>query len=134
MTQRVYTIGYSGRKPQHLLNLAERIDAVIYDIRFSPRSRVAMWNGKALGQAWGDRYRHVGTLGNKNYKGGDIELVDYGAGKAAIAASPKPVLLMCVCHDPAICHRTFIARLLRGDGFEVEELAAGLQLELWKGT
>jgi uncharacterized protein (DUF488 family) len=130
--KQVYTIGYSGRQPQHLLNLAARIDAVIYDIRFSPRSRVPAWNGRALAAAWGDRYRHVGTLGNKNYKGGDIELVDYEAGKAAIAASPKPVILMCVCADPAICHRTFIAQLLRRDGFAVEELEPHLQLELWK--
>lgn len=144
MTDRVYTIGYSGRKPEEIKQLLKDHDAVLFDIRFSPRSRVPYWNAGPFRQLLGDSYRHVKELGNKNFKDHDagIELVDFEAGVALIAASKKPVFLMCGCPDPEHCHRTAAAALLRERGYDVEEVAppekksrkkrsAGVQLPLF---
>lgn len=122
MTQQVYTLGYSGRKMPEIQALVERLGAVIFDIRFSPRSRAPVWNGTNFQRVFGARYRHMKAMGNKNYKGGPIALVDYEAGKAAIEAMGRPVILMCVCKDASICHRTTIAERLKSEGFTVEEL------------
>lgn len=123
MTQRVYTIGYGGRKPSEIKQIAEALDAIVFDIRFSPRSRNPQWAGKNVKALLGDRYHHVREFGNRNYKGGAIELVDFDAGRGLIEDSSRPVILMCVCKDPACCHRTTIAEQLRAEGFEVEEYA-----------
>lgn len=124
MTQKVFTIGYSGRKPQELKQICENLDAVIFDIRFSPRSRVAHWSGKRLGELLGDRYLHVKALGNVNYKGGPIKIMNYKEGRARIEANKKPVILMCACSSEKYhtCHRRNIAEMLKVDGFEVKEL------------
>ena len=36
----LYTFGYGGRLSDQLLALAEWLDGVVVDIRFSPRSRI----------------------------------------------------------------------------------------------
>ena len=123
MKPKVYGIGYSGRKLHEIRQLVQDLDAVVFDIRFSPRSRAPQWNGNRLSDELGsDRYLHVKEFGNKNYRGGPIELVDYEGGKSIIEASTRPIILMCVCKDPAICHRTLIMGRLEMEGFEVEEL------------
>ena len=122
MTHTIYTYGYSGKHPEQLNQLVTALDATIFDIRFSPRSRNAAWSEKRLRERFADRYQHVKAFGNANYKGGDILIVNYEAGRALIEKSDRPVILMCVCRNPAICHRTHIARLLRTAGFTVTEL------------
>jgi uncharacterized protein (DUF488 family) len=124
MTQYVYTIGYSGRKMHEIKAIADRLEAVIFDIRFSPRSRAPMWNKSSFERELGRRYQHVKAFGNKNYKGGPIELVDFEAGVERIQASGRPVILMCACKNPAICHRTNIRRRLQALGFQVEEASS----------
>lgn len=101
MTNKIYTIGYTGRKPQEIKEIVERLDAILLDIRFAPRSRVPRWAKKNLITLIGeDRYQHLKALGNVNYKsGGPIQFVDFEAGRAAIEASDKPVVLMCGCKD-----------------------------------
>jgi uncharacterized protein (DUF488 family) len=69
MFQPLYTFGYSGKQPEELHTLAEQLDALVADIRFSPRSRVPHWNGGSLVRRLGHRYRHLPALGNRNYKG-----------------------------------------------------------------
>ena len=122
MTKKVYTFGYSGKDTADLDRLVDDLGAVVFDVRFSPRSRNPHWNRRALEALLGDRYRHVRALGNANYRGGPIEIVDLEEGVRTIQASPQPVILMCVCKDPRICHRTTIADHLRALGFDVEEL------------
>ena len=122
MTDRVFTIGYSGRKPAEIMLLAEELDATVFDVRFSPRSRVPHWTRKRLTEFLGDRYCHVRALGNRNYRDGPIVLDDFPAGLELIHASDRPVILMCACKDPAFCHRTTIAAKLRQAGLEVTEL------------
>ncbi len=62
------------------------------------------------------------TWGNLNYKsGGDIELKDYDAGRQLLADEPRSVVIMCLCKNPATCHRSTIAAMLQADGYEVSE-------------
>jgi len=119
---KIYTIGYSGRTPSELLEIVELLGAQLVDVRYSPASRLPQWSGLRLRQLFGERYTHLRQFGNVNYKnGGPIQLVDYASGKVYLDALERPAILMCVCSNPAICHRTTIANLLRADGFEVVE-------------
>lgn len=123
MSRKVYTLGYSGRKPEQLLALLEDLDAVCFDIRLSARSMVPGWNKGPLSRLLGARYVHVPALGNLAYKtGGPIQIADYAAGKALIEASEKPVVLMCGCKDASLCHRSQVGAQLVAEGFEVVEL------------
>lgn len=131
----VYTIGYSDRTPQELKAIVDGLGAQLVDVRFSPASRLPQWSGKRLRELFGERYTHLRQFGNVNYKnGGPIQLVDYESGRVLLDVMDRPVVLMCVCANPGVCHRTHIARRLRLDGFEVEEIAArgvrSTQLEL----
>lgn len=119
----VYTIGYSGRSVEDVKAIVEDLDAVLFDIRFSPFSRNPDWTGQRLRSAFGFRYFHVKTLGNANYKSdGPISILDYNAGRLAIEKSTRPVVLMCACAHYATCHRATVATMLRADGFTVEEI------------
>lgn len=125
MTTTVYTLGYTGRKPHDIKALVTALDATLIDIRFSPLSRCAYWTKQAFVTLLGDRYQHLKALGNANYKSdGPVHLVDFAAGEAHIAASPRPVVLMCGCKDAHTCHRTHVAQLLRNHGYTVEEVGA----------
>ena len=132
----VYTFGYSGRKLSDLVTLAEELDATVFDIRYSPRSRAPQWNKSSLMAALGDRYRHCRDFGNINYRGGPIELVNYEAGKQAIEQSDRAVILMCMCKDLRSCHRNHVAERLAAEGFKVKEVAPAraVQSKLWAGV
>ena len=131
MTKQVYTLGYAGAKPEELKALLDDLGAELFDIRFSPRSRAPQWNKNRLSMAIGPyRYHHCKSLGNANYKGGPVELVNFREGVEQIEKSDSPVVLMCVCKDPTHCHRTTVARQLIEMGYEVEELNQGGQPQL----
>ena len=110
----LYTFGYSGRQPEELQAQAEQLDAMVADIRFSPRSRVPQWSGGRLARLLGDRYHHLSALGNRNSKGGPIELVDVEQGIDQIAdrLAHQPVILLCVCRDVQKCHRRLVAETI----------------------
>lgn len=118
----LYTFGYSGQQPEKLLALAEQLDAIPYgirsvivaDVRFSPRSRVPHWNGGRLAKLLGDRYHHLPALGNRNYKGGPVEIVDLEAGLAQVAdvLAHQPIILLCVCAEVERCHRRLVAEAI----------------------
>lgn len=125
MTKQVFTIGYGGKTPAQIKAIVDDLDAVLFDIRFSPRSRQPQWAKKNVAALVGvERYTHLKALGNVNYKGGPIEFVDWEAGLQAIEQSDKPVILMCVCKDRHTCHRTTAAEQLKHLGYEVQELLA----------
>ena len=67
-----------------ITTLAERLDGVVVDIRFSPRSRIPDWSAGRLQKLLGDRYQHLPALGNRNYKSGAVEFVDLEAGVVEI--------------------------------------------------
>lgn len=107
MLHKIYTYGYSGRTPHELQTLAEQLQAVVADIRFSPRSRIPDWSGGRLQKLLGDRYRHLPALGNRNYRGGPVEFVDLATGVVEVGEllRQQPVILLCVCADVQRCHR-----------------------------
>lgn len=123
MTNIAYTAGYSGASLIGLKQTALELDADVFDIRLQPWSRIPDWRKSTLAEQLGNRYRHVGALGNVNYRGGVIQIADLEQGVEAIAANPRPVILLCGCRDPQRCHRTVVGDHLRQLGFQVEEVA-----------
>ena len=121
MTKAVFGTGYSGRTMDDLKRILGELDAYLVDIRYTPYSRNPVFRKAALEAAFGDRYVYLRAFGNRNYKGGPVEIVDYEAGRTALEALDKPALLMCVCRDPKTCHRTTVLQRLAEDGFTVQE-------------
>jgi len=114
MDKQLFDIGYMEIKdPQLLKQVAEKLDAIIVDARFSPRSRNPKWNQSNLVTLLKDRYEHVKGLGNKNYKGGPIEFLDLEEAIREVdnLLTQKPVILMCMCPNRERCHRTEFARI-----------------------
>ena len=111
----IFTLGYTGTKPEQIKALAARLHAVVVDVRFSPRSRVPQWAEANLKALLGKQYMHVKDLGNVNYRGdGPMKLLD--PGKAAITLGPilkqQSVILLCACKDVETCHRKKAAEYL----------------------
>lgn len=110
----IYTLGYQRWTPAALQATCADLGAALLDIRYSPRSQRPEWTGEALAQLLGATYTHVGALGNRNYRGGAIELA------APTKALPfvrnrlasQPIVLLCVCADYHTCHRTVAATWL----------------------
>lgn len=119
--RRVYTMGYSGKSLDDIEKTAVRLDAVIFDIRFSPRSRRKGFSRKGLSERLGSRYQHVRGFGNVNYKtaGAPIVLHDYEAAKAILDTLAQNVILLCVCGDFDTCHRSTLVNKLLHDGYDV---------------
>lgn len=107
----LYTFGYSRKQPEELVTLTEQLDALVADIRFSPRSRIPHWSGGRLAKLLGDRYHHLPALGNRNYKGGPVDIVDLEGGMAQVAEllARQSVILLCACSDLHRCHRLLVA-------------------------
>jgi hypothetical protein len=77
-----------------------------------PRSRVPGWNRIQLERLLGARYQHLKALGNRNYKSGEIALVDLAGGLQQVEAlldAFDGVVLMCACRDGQRCHRRRVA-------------------------
>jgi uncharacterized protein (DUF488 family) len=55
----LYTLGYNGQLLYQLQALAEHLDAVVVDFRFSPRSRVPKSTARRLQRVLGEQYRHL---------------------------------------------------------------------------
>lgn len=125
-------MGYTGRKLEHVADFVEGIDALLVDIRFAPRSRNPDYDGVALSRKLGQRYLHLRAWGNRNYKGGPVELVDFEGGLRKVEGLPhETCILLCACSDAAKCHRTLVGSMLSEHGYGVHELGNGiLQLPL----
>jgi uncharacterized protein (DUF488 family) len=103
----LYTIGYTGLKPERLRAIVAQHNAVLWDIRYSPNSRHPQWRRDALKALLGDAYVHIPALGNRNYKGGPIELAApaQALDQARLTLQRQPIILMCACKDYWTCHR-----------------------------
>jgi uncharacterized protein (DUF488 family) len=112
----IYTAGYSGWKPEQLVEKARELKALVVDVRLSPRSRDPRWRGYAMGRHFGEAYLWLREFGNVNYKnGGPIKIADFGAGLARLrfrlaADSQENVILLCACKDAVSCHRIEVAK------------------------
>lgn len=122
MQHPIYTIGYTGIKPERLLSIVDTLGAVLIDIRYRAQSRVPQWNKSALVKLFTDAYAHIPALGNELYKSGGMKIVNYQVGRELIKKINMPVILMCGCQHPTDCHRTVVANMLRAEGFIVTEL------------
>ena len=115
---KVYTIGYSGWKPDDLEKAVRDLDAVLVDVRMVPRTRWApAFNTSALRERMGDSYVWLKAFGNVNYKGtfAEIQIADFDAGEKRLrelTASGRPVVLLCGCRDVKVCLRNVIAERL----------------------
>jgi uncharacterized protein (DUF488 family) len=106
-----------GWTPQLLCTEAERLGALVVDVRLFPRSQRAEWNQATLEQVLGERYVHVPELGNRNYRsrGGPIQIADPERGVARVAPLliEHSVVLLCQCAEIAVCHRRIVAALVQ---------------------
>jgi len=125
----IYTLGYSGWKPEAIKRVAERLGAIVLDVRASARSRRAAWTAKGFAELLGDRYVRFREFGNVNYRGdAPIELADPEAGIQRLrdiqGADRRPMILLCACPDVAVCHRKVVADLLADElGWPIEHLS-----------
>lgn len=115
----IYTIGYTGWKPEQLKAKVDELGAMLVDIRYSPRSRRPEWSREALRGLWGQNWErsclHLVALGNRNYKnGGAIELAAPEVGVKALAPvlQQRPIVLLCACRDADLCHRSVASAFL----------------------
>lgn len=122
MTFKIYGIGYANRTLAEICQVVGEKEAYVIDVRFSPFSRNRAFHREALRAALGERYRHVAVLGNRNYRGGPVDIVDYVAGRALLKSLDRPAILICACADPSHCHRSVSLHRLAEEGFETEEL------------
>lgn len=126
----IYTAGYSTHTPAELKAAAERLNAVVFDIRYSPRSRQPDWRALNMSSLLGVRLCSVPEWGNINYLGNcgeGIQIADFDAGLSVLrlyqATGLASVILLCACKEPDGCHRTVIAeKLFFQHGYSVEEM------------
>jgi uncharacterized protein (DUF488 family) len=121
----LYTAGYTGLGPDQLKATAERLGAVVADIRYRPFSRNPAWSRVNVSKTLGERYVWINALGNRNYKGGPIVLdnVAVGIGLVGTLLVKQPVILLCVCPNVERCHRkTAAEKLAEALGCEVKHL------------
>ncbi len=115
MEQRViFSLGYSGVKPEELQAVVEQYDLMVVDIRYSPRSMNVEWTRKRLMDRFGERYVHIRELGNTEYKSGNINYADLGAGLALAREQLEDhsLIILCACSDVVHCHRLPVVALL----------------------
>jgi hypothetical protein len=118
MPEIILTTGYSGHKPEDLKRIAERMDAVIVDIRFTPFSRWhPEWRKPNLEALLGDWYVSVREWGNRNHGGnGPIEIADFAGGWAVVGRISRPVIAICTCKDAEMCHRSVVGSMVVSQG------------------
>lgn len=124
-TVKLYTIGYQGKDVNRLKEWLIENDGVLLDIRYSPCSNMSVWQLNNLVTRLKTRYLGVSAFGNKNYKGGPIEIANFNKGMNTLDDVRQQFsvgVLMCACRDYKHCHRRVVAERLRVLGYEVEEL------------
>ena len=125
---KLYSLGYTGRTPAQIAEIAKGTNSIIVDVRLAARSRVNTWNKTYLSTALaqhGVRYEHFPDLGNLNYKTGGIALKNQKAGAASLlgllSVSNCVILCMCPCVDD--CHRKYVAdAMAQKYGVDVEHI------------
>jgi hypothetical protein len=131
----VYLFGYTGHTPEELVAKLVETGGQLVDIRFSDKSRVEHWQGASLRARLRQRYTHLPSLGNENYKnGGPIKIANLAEGLKWIdgwhtaergmgnGRQKRPLILMCTCDNPKTCHRTTVGAALAERGYDVREL------------
>ncbi|RYG55657.1 DUF488 family protein, partial [bacterium] len=121
----IFTAGYGGHPARALTLAARELDALVLDIRHTPRSRNPGYDQKDLRASLDSRYFHVPDLGNVNHaNGGEIKLANAkrGINWAVRLASARPVILLCGCGDFHTCHRATVSQLMERWHIKTHEL------------
>ena len=100
--------------PNDLYEKVVEVGAVLVDVRYRPFSKAPQWQKRAFIEKFGGFYMHVAAFGNKNYKGGPIEIAKPTEGLTLVmpVLAEQPIVLMCACPDYRKCHRTTVAQFL----------------------
>lgn len=121
------TVGYRGRSFSAFADLlAEHGVGALIDVRHAAETRKKTFAKSTLRTKLperGIRYEHIKALGNRNYRGGPIQIVDLDAGIAEVErvlAEHRTVALMCACPVVDDCHRALVAATLHERAPELE--------------
>lgn len=123
---KVYTTGYTGKDVSDLKPLLAALDAVLFDVRYSPDSRVLKWTRAYLQVLLREKYHHLLPFGNRTFRENKITIQNLDLGIKILESQKSNVVLMCGCAELSTCHRLVLAHELRRRDYEVEEL------EVWK--
>lgn len=124
----IWTYGYTATKPETLVRILHATGAMLFDIRYSPLSRNSAWSGVAVSELVGQgNYCHVKALGNRNYRGGPIDIVDPDSALPFLreVLASRDIVLLCACaaSERRSCHRWIVAYwLARLTGCEVRHI------------
>ncbi len=119
---KVYTVGYNLWRVEAFAEQVKALDATVVDVRYRPNSRNPDWRAGSLLKRLGRAYVWMPEFGNRNYKGGPIELVNPEEGLAKLQEIERPIL-MCACASLKRCHRYEVAeRVKERFGCEVVHL------------
>lgn len=112
-----------------MLPLLDRLEAMLVDVRLSPQSRVAHWQGSSLARICGRRrYVHLAEFGNLNYKNREpdqIEIADFQNGYEKIfrlLGEFPSLVLLCACDRFELCHRRVLSDKLTEAKFPTAEI------------
>ena len=98
----IYSLGYQNLTPAKLARLVKRLDALLIDVRSSPRSRKPGFGGRQLEALLPGRYRHEPGLGGR----APIDLDRVRAIREAHDGAARPnAILLCLEELPSDCHR-----------------------------
>jgi uncharacterized protein (DUF488 family) len=146
MNKFVYTIGYSGYKPdEFIIELLRRNINVLIDIRSVPYSKYRSDYNKEALQAMLEtqniKYRNYAQefgarqTDQKYYTDGKLDFEKFASSDAFLDGIEKvksasnlgfTVALMCAEKEPEKCHRAIlVARMLRDNGFEIRHIVPG---------
>jgi hypothetical protein len=96
----IWTIGYQRLAPSRLLELAIKLDAVVVDTRHVPKTRIKGYGPRQLQELLGGQYVLAGSdLGGRGH------VTANGLEWLRGLSAERNVILMCVCHEPGVCHR-----------------------------
>jgi hypothetical protein len=117
MGVKIYTLGYAQQgSAERLQTLMHDPSMLLIDARMHPRTSYQPWDGHTLKAVWGRRYHWAGRyLGNINYKGGPINIVDIDTGVHGLGRyhdEGHSQVIICGCKNYDECHRSHIVEAL----------------------
>ena len=119
----LYTLGYARWSIDEMQSCVEALDATLVDVRYRPHTSKPGFDRTGLRSRFGPQYQHLPAFGNVNYQGGPVELADPGAGLQAVQHLSAPLILLCGCKAPSVCHRSDVAeRIVHHYGGTIEHL------------